>query len=391
MKNFFFNNKKYLLLIFYIAVVAAIILSLFLIGWTKTWSFLFVPTLQPYYADLRTVQGLIFSMSHGFDPYFSNPGDPWGRTLNYPSIWIFIANIFSLHLEWNYLIFVSAYVFVYIIICLFLIYKYPSICLLLIILSGSSLLAIERGNIDLIIFNLLYISSVAPIFLSLLLIIFATILKIYPIFSIISIYNNKKILLFSLLIASLYFASRVPELLKIINNTPVSSYISYGAPSIAKALANKLYGLTSFKIITLLNHSLLIAFFLIAIAFVVGKNKEINSLFQCKLYSENELKLFLIGSSIYLFTFIISSNWDYRLIFLIFCIPFINKIKKNFSRFYLLALILIASNQSILIRLFSHSSASFLSILSKCLLFIALIWIIQSNFGKFIKRSKLKY
>ena len=33
----------------------------------------------------------------------------------------------------------------------------------------------------------------------------------------------------------------------------------------------------------------------------------------------------LVGAAIYVGTFILSSNWDYRLIFLIFCIPFLQQ------------------------------------------------------------------
>jgi len=35
--------------------------------------------------------------------------------------------------------------------------------------------------------------------------------------------------------------------------------------------------------------------------------------------------LMLVGAAIYVGTFILSSNWDYRLIFLIFCIPFLQQ------------------------------------------------------------------
>jgi hypothetical protein len=31
----------------------------------------------------------------------------------------------------------------------------------------------------------------------------------------------------------------------------------------------------------------------------------------------------LVGAAIYVGTFMLSANWDYRLIFLIFCIPFL--------------------------------------------------------------------
>jgi hypothetical protein len=166
------KNKNVLSFIF--LFICFLILFLILnLGWTQTWSMILGPTitLEPYFADMRTVQGALSSIQQGFNPQLVNPGDPWGRPMNYPYVWVAISDFFSLDSEKNYLILIIFSVTTYLTICLNVLRKYPSIWLLLTIFSGSSMLAIERCNNDLIVFILLYFSSSTSLLLTSLLII----------------------------------------------------------------------------------------------------------------------------------------------------------------------------------------------------------------------------
>ena len=104
--------------------------------------------------DLRTLNAVPNAISKGLDPYFFNPTDPSGRLLNYPPIWIYIVEFFGLGNIRNMnilglLIGVAA-------ISLFLIFvKKSNLSPLfwLFLVSHSFLFALERGNIDLLIFN----------------------------------------------------------------------------------------------------------------------------------------------------------------------------------------------------------------------------------------------
>jgi hypothetical protein len=60
-----------------------------------------------------------------------------------------------------------------------------------------------------------------------------------------------------------------------------------------------------------------------------------------------ESSLFLAGASIYVGTFIFSSNFDYRLMFLIFCVPFLEARRFPFSSL-LVVLIIVAMNTLVL-------------------------------------------
>ena len=56
-------------------------------GYENTWKLWGIPTMYPYFADLRTITGGAESWALGYDPLVNNPGDPWGRLMNYPRVW----------------------------------------------------------------------------------------------------------------------------------------------------------------------------------------------------------------------------------------------------------------------------------------------------------------
>ncbi len=150
------DAKKVFLTIFILACIA-IGASILLNGWFTTWETLQVPPpLSPPFFDMRTVQGALLSDKLGFDPQVTNPGDPGYRALDYPKIWIGVAKLFQLDKETNLILFVCVYILAYLVCCFLLLRNSPSFYLLLAIFSGSSLLAVERGNNDLLLFALLF-------------------------------------------------------------------------------------------------------------------------------------------------------------------------------------------------------------------------------------------
>ena len=92
------------------------------------------------------------------------------------------------------------------------------------------------------------------------------------------------------------------------------------------------------------NFSIVLFFLYTLTLFFIGykkKVKEIN-----KLTNQFEL-YFLAGSSIYIGTFIIGSNFDYRLIFLIFTIPYILNLDNNNLKFLVIVSYSISINSFI--------------------------------------------
>lgn len=371
------TKEKSLLFIYFFSCLI-VIFSLFLFGWTETWSHLGVPTMKPIFADLRAVQGAYDSIALGFDPQIANPGDPWHRPLNYSKLWLRIGEILNIKDESNYVLFVSSYVFIYLLSFFNLLKNFPSFLMLLCFFSGSSLLAIERGNIDLIIFSLLFTSAflIRDSFKGLF-IFFATILKIYPIFASITIMKKRKIFYLFTFICFLFLGLKYQEIIKMKDATPINIPMSYGAANISAIFM---------KYLNLKISPNLIGIFMVVLGFLIYRIKIIKTAITINFLSNKDNKkltqdLFLIGASIYICSFLLISNFDYRLIFLMLCIPYINKIKRNFISIFSLIMIVIASNQYALY-LFFNIYGVLINIFSKCYLFIFLFLLLLENFEK---------
>ena len=352
-----------------------ILLSIASAGWTYTWSGLQIPTMSPPFADLRTVQGALKSLILGFDPQVINPGDPWNRPMNYPMIWVNLAKSFNIQNEHNYLVFVCSMVFFYFSACFCLIKKYPSFWLLFCIFSGASLLAVERGNNDLLIFSILCTSAFSPIAISGLLIFLATLFKIYPVFAIPSILRDKKISIFVILGVAIFMLADIDEILKINAGTPASAFLSYGAASISAEIKGKLGLIVS---------SWLINSFMCIISLIIFLSEKARAISIVSTVEEKTANLFLIGASIYVFTFVFSSNWDYRLIFLMLCVPYLLVLENKLWNKIFLAAILVASNQFLLSRYFGIAGFS-INIFAKCFLFVLLSGIGSIEIRKIIR------
>jgi len=345
--------------IIFILVWLMILAGFLFEGWDSTWQALSIPTMSPEFVDMRTVQGSIVSLSEGFNPQTNNPGDPYNRAMNYPSIWITIAKIVSMQQETNYLIFVSATVFIFLVCCFCLVKKYPSMTLLLMCFSGATLLAVERGNNDIVIFSLLFLASIFPNSIYIFAIFFAAILKVYPILAIPAYVRSYWSIIAIIIMAAFVFVFLWPEFSTIRSEIPISASLSYGSSSVATAAQYFNINFPSIGISALLLFS---SFVIILVQKFRVKLLTIGT-------TDREKELFLIGGCVYIGTFILSSNWDYRLIFLIFCVPYVMKIKDNLMRITLITLLLCALNQ-IPLHVVMGTFGIGVNILSKIILFI---------------------
>lgn len=335
---------------------------LYLFGWSNTWNSLGLPSMSPAFADLRTVQGSLESIQGGFSPQIKNPGDPWARSMNYPSVWIEIAKVAHLQSEINYLAFVSGMIALYIYCCYRIFSLDPSPWALLLIFSGAPLLTIERGNNDLLIFSLLYFSTITPAVANVVLIFTATALKIYPaLASVLLIHNLKIFMAFVSACLILLYAMR-DELSLIRDATPAVYYLSYGSMSFAALIKTK-FGID-------IHHGLITA----ALIFAAIATTFLRQVAVPNFSVENDTRsrLFIVGTVIYLGSFMLGSNWDYRLLFLIFCLPLIFSLADKYLKLFLLICMLLADNFLILHAIAGPAGGA-VNVLSKCFLFIGLM------------------
>jgi hypothetical protein len=195
-------------------------------------------------------------------------------------------------------------------------------------------------------------------------------LKVYPLFALITLIDRRKVFIVVSLILVFYLFSQYSDLIAIMKgNTRVSS-LSYGAISTARYLQKSI---NIFSLISPKNLSWLLAISLVGCALLLDRYK-LKSAFLKEVYfvASFEKKLFLIGALVYLGTFVISSNWDYRLIFLIFCIPCILNTTQRLFKVALLSSIVLASNQLVLQAVLGSFLGELICVVAKVMIFVAL-------------------
>lgn len=291
-----------------------------------------VPAMQPEFADLQVIQGAYESLQNDIYPYVQNPYDPWQRTYNYPPIWLYLLGP---HLTVNNIVVAG-----WILITLFFISTFyfigrvsyrNGVIYSLAIVSPAIFLLLERGNIDIIIFILsmmsikLYMSQAnkAPL-LTGIFISFISILKLYPIFSLFNFYKDKKSSLIYIctiiIIFTLYIITITSELSWISANTPRGGIRSYGCAVLPTRLLLLISQINpeikfSHTISLIIGLSVLSILSILIFILALRQNKIIHH------KDTRELFSFKLGALIFIGTFAIGNNWDYRLVFLILTIP----------------------------------------------------------------------
>lgn len=334
----------------YLNLIVSILISLLLIFismdnllWSNFWSFLGIPYQLPPFSDLDSINRSLLSYKEGFNPYLENPNDISGSKYIYPKIWLYIFDFLNLNNEINFRIFCFIIIFSYFFSILNIFTKFKNKLFLVIILffifSKINLLLIERLNIDIIIFLLsciiLFSSKIYIKFIFFLLTFF---LKIYPIFSILIFIKNKKYFFLALLFSFISIVLLKDQIVLIKSNMiPYAMLIAYGFETLARGLYH--YSINSNLFINNENYiffkNIIIFFggiFTLSIFLVNFKfgNKAVNS----KLLPDENL--FLLGGGIYLGTFLIATNIDFRLIFLLFTLPLLIKFKNIYIYLYII-------------------------------------------------------
>jgi len=297
-------------------------------GYEKTWQLWKVPTVMPSFIDFRLIPGSAESFRNGFEPTIKNPGDPRERIFNYPAFWriFFYTGITLNDTVW---IVVSMLVLFFVGVFLFpqAITVLDALAMLFVIFSPASMLLYERGNVDLIVFFLCAMTILAtdysPYTTSALLV-FAMIVKLYPFFGVIVLLKESKLKFialflgcFAVLAAYLYVTSKSVKASW--DLTMRGDHISYGADVLFlryNQYFSKLLGISeispAFKYGPIFLAFILIIF--AGVAGIINRNPLTSS-------SPRNLAAFRMGASIYVGTFLLGNNWDYRLAFLILVMP----------------------------------------------------------------------
>lgn len=317
-------------------------------GYQKVLALWFVDS-RPYFQDLRVLIDGISQFRDGDSPYLkaSSP-------FNYPCGWALLS-VFSFLNPENLKILGLSQIIVFFILCLWLVQrlKCPEVLSIPILFSPPVLLALERGNCDVLIFILLGVLLLATKNQSLHLcgILSAALLKIFPLGAILSYLVAVKdtktlkkpinILVYILFGVGLIYS--LESFLIVSERTPRPvHYMSYGLGSLPSLFAERAGLGDSGKYLCII----ILYAITTGTSVFLWRNKIITA-FQVEMNDDSE-KIFFAGVGCFLMSNLIGFNWEYRLIFLILCLPEINSQRKNIGGLFwiLYALILLLFWQS---------------------------------------------
>ncbi len=333
-------KQKMLLLECICVGVALICVSFYFYGYESTWKLWGIPVgKQPFY-DIRLITGGAQSYKEGYDPQVFNLYDPEQRIFNYPRIW-YVVLASGINLSWT----ISLGV---LIIGLFLIgvvifsgklNRFSVFLLIGGLFSPAILFGIERANVDIFIFFIVALGqalvdvSLAASFLSL---VVGVLLKIFPILGIgyfldLEKAKSSRPIFLGVALTVVYFVLTLSDMIFIFQNTFKGADYSYGV----EVLPFYLYRLISDGLMESDSAVLLVVsragnlmfrfpflLYLLAILILVASfyfGIRARSKFQFD--DLRNLRAFWSGAGIYIGTFLLGNNWDYRLAFLLFTLP----------------------------------------------------------------------
>jgi hypothetical protein len=304
----------------------------FRFGWHAVWSSVGIPALSLPFGDLRSITGaLVIVKQHG-DPLVANPGDPWGRPMNYPRLWMGLFSAFGINS--------GNVIFVGILFCIFYLgcvswlillcrRDLDAAILLVAALSLAPLSGIQVGNGDLLIFGLVFLGAVAGssklrsgAFGA------GALLKIYPLAAMaihalqVSLerrpLRRKLVSILPLALVLCCLAWQWRDLGAVRKATPVSNRMAYGTLSM-KAQMDEELG-------PALGRSMAASYAMVAACWLTGLLASVAawnapSRLGRSHASSMEARLFSAFGAVYVFSFAIGSNFDYRLIFLLPTLP----------------------------------------------------------------------
>ena len=322
------NKGKSLLIAGIIVIWILLGISFIQYGYYENWDLWNVPTHPPVFRDFMLIPGSAESFRHGYEPSVENPYDVGQRIFNYPAFWrlFFYTNISSDDTVWIVVVLLVLYF-----VSIMLFPRKPTVpgalLMLAVVFSPASMLLYERGNADLFAFFICAMIVLASDYYASLtagLIVFGAIVKMFPLFGVTVLLKESKQRFWKLAIGSVLFMV-VYGLLTFQsqsaawNTTMRGDGASYGSFVLITRLGDYLQellpGLFSSSQWEIFFEALALVLIVLPVIFAVRDPYVLDA------SHERNLAAFRMGASIYVGTFLLGNNWDYRLAFLVLVIP----------------------------------------------------------------------
>ncbi len=279
------------------------------------------------FEDLRSVTSSWDCVRRGIEPFPTNPCDPYGRPANYPRI-LTRLGVFGLG-ERDTIALGVATAVVFLLAALLVpgpLSAREGLLYAVTLLSPAALLGVERGNVDLWMFALVALGVIlvarsawaggAPIVL-------AAVLKLFPVFGLVVLARRRSRWVAGavwLAVFAFYAALTLGDIRTIRTVLPKVVGNAYGALVSADALnaAGVSWARTGTEVGAIRTGIVAAGLLLAATLLVLGRRRRTQG---PDAGSGQRLDAFWAGAGIYVATYALSSNFDYRLIFLLLCVP----------------------------------------------------------------------
>jgi hypothetical protein len=315
-------------------------------NWVTTWRTLGVPSMTPHFLDLSGLPAAIETLHQGGDPLVANPTDPMHRTMNYPRVWLYLfsaAGITRGSVPRVALLFCAFYLACISFLIVQTSHVVDPVILLIAGLSVAPLLAMERGNTDMLVFSLIFLACIitnkqlkSGLFGV------AALLKIFPTAAMMMdvIRRPKKERTLAALLTGVVLALILlqwHDLSLIRKSTPVYRVRSYGVLSLEEEI---LFDTLQWGFLIGLGWIVVLECWLAGALAIVNAWRhpsELDTFIQKSRFAE----MFAVFGGTYVFTYAIGSNFDYRLILLLPTLPLVLEMTRS-SRYRAWAIVYLA-------------------------------------------------
>jgi hypothetical protein len=322
-----------------IVIAAALVLYFLVVAVPRVvwgidiWPRLGVPSGPSLFFDTRNLTAALECRRLGFDPLIDNPCDPWGRPLNYPRVWLALRwlGLNQSHTVVLALVFIALFLgSVFLLVGRISLGK--GILIALAVSSPSVMLAIERANMDIVVFTLLVLAVLAwrvgtrrAQILSPLVVLLGATAKIYPVFGLpayLFLRRRRAAAVTAILCAaafSVYAIVTLGDIQAVARVAPQGDYHSFGARILPAAIWHRFVpdrwqgGALTKQLVAIIP-------LLVVGPLVWFRGRRRLPERDETAGSPNRLA-FCLGSLIFLGTFAVGNNFDYRLVFMLLTLP----------------------------------------------------------------------
>jgi hypothetical protein len=328
-----------IVLVVILAAISVVILSMSPVARAETWTRLGIAPIPVPFADSRAITSGWECTHRGLNALLQNPCDPYKRVMQYPKLWMLPAEL-GLGAAWtNWLGIFNAVAVVGAVVSVIgrLTRAWEGLLYLALLISPPVVLLVERGNVDGVVFAMVCFGVAAwaargPAIraIGLALVLLASMLKLYPLVVAWVLARRGGRWARAALAAAgaafaVYLATTAKEMSMIAGATQQGTFPAYGLNVVVVAVRHP--GVHDGPAFLALAHSrgdlvfrvtgAVLVFVLAAVlARLLGQHDDPGAH-----PSSSRLDLLLAGSSIYVASFLVFVNWDYRLTFLLMAMP----------------------------------------------------------------------